>query len=55
MFERAPLDKISKRGQLMAFKHDSFWQCMDTPRDKKLLNDIWKKGKAPWEKYEKFL
>ena len=50
MFERAPLDKISKRGQLMAFKHDSFWQCMDTPRDKKLLNDIWKKGKAPWKK-----
>tara|TARA_B110000967_G_scaffold187361_1_gene209232 strand:- start:282 stop:983 length:702 start_codon:yes stop_codon:yes gene_type:complete len=49
MFERKPLSKISQKGQLMAYKHNGFWQCMDTPRDKKLLNKMWKDGLAAWK------
>lgn len=48
IFEKAPLENLVKDGQLMSYKHDGFWQCMDTVRDKKLLNDIWNKGHAPW-------
>ena len=50
VFEREPLEKISSKKQLMAYKHNSFWQCMDTLRDKILLNNLWKKKKAPWKK-----
>ena len=50
IFEREPLEKISKKNQFMAFKHNNFWQCMDTLRDKILLNNLWKKKKAPWIK-----
>ena len=49
-FEREPLEKISSKKQFMAYKHNSFWQCMDTLRDKILLNNLWKKKKAPWKK-----
>jgi len=50
MLEREPLEKLSKINELTAFKHYGFWQCMDTLRDKKLLNDIYKikKNKSPW-------
>jgi len=47
--EKAPLEKLTKDKELMAFKHDGFWQCMDTPRDKSLLEDIWNKRNAPWK------
>jgi glucose-1-phosphate cytidylyltransferase len=47
MWEREPLERLAREGQLMAFKHESFWQCMDTLRDKKLLEELWKNG-APW-------
>ena len=50
VFEREPLEKISRRKQFMAYKHDNFWQCMDTLRDKILLNKLWKKKQAPWKK-----
>jgi len=50
MLEREPLEKLAKIGELVAFKHSGFWQCMDTIRDKNLLNKLWKKGKAPWRK-----
>ena len=40
VFEREPLQNLAKDGQLMAFKHEGFWQCMDTLRDKELLNKI---------------
>jgi glucose-1-phosphate cytidylyltransferase len=50
IFEREPLEKLSKENQLMAYKHKSFWQCMDTLRDKILLNNLWNKKKAPWKK-----
>ncbi len=46
-FEREPLERLAADGQLMAYRHDSFWQCMDSLRDKKLLEDLWQNG-APW-------
>jgi glucose-1-phosphate cytidylyltransferase len=47
-WEREPLERLAKDGQLMAFRHPAFWQCMDTLRDKKLLEDLWNGGDPPW-------
>jgi glucose-1-phosphate cytidylyltransferase len=47
-WEREPLERLARDGQLMAYKHESFWQCMDTLRDKKLLEELWQDG-APWK------
>tara|TARA_B110000438_G_C15819438_1_gene653635 strand:+ start:2925 stop:3626 length:702 start_codon:yes stop_codon:yes gene_type:complete len=47
--EREPLEKASKQGELFAYKHDGFWQCMDTKRDKDSLEEMYLKG-APWLK-----
>jgi len=52
MWEREPLERLVADGQLMAYRHDSFWQCMDTIRDRNLLEDLWGQGKAPWKKWE---
>ena len=49
VFEKAPLENLAKEGQLMAFKHDGFWQCMDAMRDKMQLEELWASGKAPWK------
>lgn len=49
VFEKAPLETVAREGQLMAFKHGGFWQCMDTQRDKMQLEDKWSSGKAPWK------
>lgn len=49
VFEREPLEHASACDQLMAYKHDGFWQCMDTQRDKKKLEELWASGKAPWK------
>ncbi|MGL5804970.1 MAG: sugar phosphate nucleotidyltransferase, partial [Xenococcaceae cyanobacterium] len=51
-WEKAPLEKLAKEGQLMAYRHDSFWQCMDTLRDKRLLESLWESGTAPWKTWE---
>lgn len=51
VFEKSPLENLAKECQLTAFKHNGFWQCMDTQRDKGLLENLWKKGKAPWKKW----
>jgi len=48
--EREPLEKLALDGQLMAYKHKGFWQMMDTVLEKKLLEDLWSTGKAPWKK-----
>ncbi len=48
-WEREPLEKLAADGQLMAYRHDSFWQCMDTLRDKVLLEKLWSEGEAPWK------
>jgi glucose-1-phosphate cytidylyltransferase len=51
-WEKEPLERLAKDGQLMAYKHTSFWQCMDTLRDKHLLENLWQNGKAPWKIWE---
>lgn len=51
IFERAPLEKLAKEGELFSYKHHGFWQCMDTLRDKNYLNDIWTKGQAKWKSW----
>jgi len=51
-WEREPLERLAKDGQLMAFLHYSFWQCMDTLRDKKLLEELWQSGHAPWRVWD---
>ena len=50
MLEREPLEKLTMAGQLMAFEHKGFWKCMDTMRDKILLNKLWNEGNALWKK-----
>jgi len=51
-WEREPLERLAKDGQLMAYQHTSFWQCMDTLRDKQLLEELWQKGQAAWKVWE---
>ncbi len=51
-WERGPLERLAKDGQLMAYRHEDFWQCMDTLRDKRLLEELWQSGKAPWKIWE---
>ena len=48
VLERAPLEGLSADGQLRAFRHGGFWDCMDTYKDAVLLNDLWDSGEAPW-------
>ncbi len=48
LFEREPLERLAAAGQLVAYRHDGFWQCMDTLRDVRLLNGLWENGRAPW-------
>jgi glucose-1-phosphate cytidylyltransferase len=48
-FEREPMERLARDGQLVAYRHESFWQCMDTLRDKKLLEKLWSSGSAPWK------
>ncbi len=47
--EREPLERAAKQGQLMAYKHEGFWQCMDTVREKQALEKLWASGQAPWK------
>lgn len=49
MFEREPLEALAENNQLMCFKHNGFWQCMDTLRDKVKLETLWVENKAPWK------
>lgn len=49
VFEQKPLESVAKEGQLMAYMHEGFWQCMDTQRDKMKLEELWETGKAPWK------
>lgn len=48
-FESTPLERLAAEGELMAFRHDGFWQPMDTLREKQLLEKLWSSGKAPWK------
>ena len=49
IFEREPLENLARDGQLVAYKHESFWQPMDTLREVRLLRNLWDTGKAPWK------
>jgi glucose-1-phosphate cytidylyltransferase len=51
-WESTPLERLARDGQLMAYKHTGFWQCMDTLREKYILEDLWKSGRAPWNVWE---
>ncbi|ARJ66528.1 glucose-1-phosphate cytidylyltransferase [Magnetospirillum sp. ME-1] len=48
VFEQEPMRRLVSDGQLMVYRHDGFWQCMDTYRDYKLLNGLWESDQAPW-------
>ena len=48
MLERQPLEQLARKGELRAYCHDGFWQCMDTLRDKHALEELWNSGAAPW-------
>ncbi len=49
LWEREPLERLAAERQLMAYKHEGFWQPMDTLRDKNYLEELWQSGKAPWK------
>ena len=48
ILERRPLERLARDGQLMAYRHEGFWQPMDTIRERHLLEQCWTSGKAPW-------
>ena len=52
ILERRPLETLATEGRLGIYKHDGFWQCMDTQREMQLLEKMWQSGKAPWKIWE---
>ena len=52
MWEKEPLEQLAAEGQLMAYRHSSFWQCMDTLREKYILERMWQSGNPPWQVWE---
>lgn len=52
VWEREPMERLASEGQLMAYLHDSFWQCMDTLREKHILEELWQNGNPPWKVWE---
>lgn len=52
IFEQEPLEKLADEKQLSCFKHYGFWQCMDTQRDKGILEKMWQSGNAPWKVWD---
>jgi glucose-1-phosphate cytidylyltransferase len=52
LWEKEPLERLAQDGQLMAYRHTAFWQCMDTLREKRLLESLWQSGRAPWKVWE---
>ncbi len=51
-WEKEPLERLARDGQLMAYRHSEFWQCMDTIREKRYLEGLWEAGNAPWKIWE---
>jgi glucose-1-phosphate cytidylyltransferase len=47
-FESKPMERLTRENQLMAYRHNDFWQCMDTLRDVHLLENMWASGNVPW-------
>ncbi len=52
VFERDPLERLAREGQLMSYPHHGFWQCMDTKREHDILQKLWATGHAPWKVWE---
>ncbi len=52
VFEQKPIQTLAAQGQLMSYFHRGFWQCMDTQREKKLLEELWQSGSAPWKVWD---
>lgn len=52
IFEQAPLRRLAAEGQLRAYKHNGFWQCMDTKREMEKLEEMWQSGEAPWKVWD---
>ena len=52
VFERGPLKELAEQGELMSYMHRGFWQCMDTKREKDILESLWEKGRAPWKVWD---
>lgn len=52
VFEREPLERLATAGELVAYRHEGFWGCMDTYKDAVVLNDLWSSGAAPWRVWE---
>ena len=50
-FEAESMHRAIRDGEIGVFRHEGFWQCMDTPREFSMLNDLWNKQKAPWTRY----
>ncbi len=53
MLEQDPLRRLAAEGRLHAYRHDGFWDCMDTYKDAVTLNDLWAGGSAPWAVWER--
>lgn len=51
VFEKEPLERIAAEKELVAFKHNKFWRCMDTQRDKLILENLWESGNVPWKNW----
>ena len=51
-FEKEPLENLALDGKLAAYRHEGFWKCMDTMRDKGMLDELWNSGQAPWKRWE---
>ena len=51
VFEKEPMEQLAKEGQLMSYLHEGFWQCMDSMREKNLLDSLWATGEAPWKNW----
>ena len=49
ILEKEPLEKVAEMGELMSYRHEGFWQCMDTKRDRDFLEELWQAGDAPWK------
>ena len=49
IWERGPLERLTQEGQLMGFSHKGFWSCIDTLREKNIIEDYWNSGRAPWK------
>jgi glucose-1-phosphate cytidylyltransferase len=53
VLERDPLERVAAEGKLAAYRHDGFWDCMDTYKDAVTLNDLWESGQAPWRVWDR--